>query len=97
MEARRKQILQWLKSILDKHLGNTYRAFVFGSQANFSNLKHADIDLGILSDMPITSIQLMQINDAIEELPMLYNIDIIDFNLVDAKFRSIALQNIEWI
>ncbi|HEY5326083.1 MAG TPA: nucleotidyltransferase domain-containing protein [Mucilaginibacter sp.] len=94
---RRQQIILWLKEILDKNLsGVSYRAFIFGSQANKTSLIRADIDVGIIAD-GITSYQLSKINAAIEELPMLYKIDLVNFNEVDARFKSVALKNIESI
>jgi predicted nucleotidyltransferase len=93
---RRQQILLWLKEILDKNLsGISYDAFIFGSQANKTSLRRSDIDVGIMADDKITSYQLSTINAAIEELPMLYKVDLVDFNEVDMKFKSIALKNIE--
>lgn len=93
---RREQIIYWLKEILDKNLsGVSYNAFIFGSQANKSYLSRSDIDLGIITDEKLTSQQLSKINTDIEELPMLYKIDLVNFNEVDPQFKSIALQNIE--
>jgi len=94
---RRQQIILWLKEILDKNLsGVSYHAFIFGSQANKASLIRSDIDVGIIAD-GITSYQLSKINAAIEELPMLYKIDLVNFNEVDARFKSVALKNIESI
>ena len=93
---RKKQILFWIKSILDKNLsGVSYNAFVFGSQANKTFLGRSDIDIGILANNEISALQLSNINKDIEQLPMLYKIDLIDFNRVDARFKSVALKNVE--
>ncbi|WP_419802991.1 nucleotidyltransferase domain-containing protein [Mucilaginibacter sp.] len=95
---RRQQILFWLKEILEKNLSNTnYRAFIFGSQANLSELRRADIDLGLLADEPISNQQLSKISIEIEELPMLYNIDLVNFQEVDQQFKTVAMRNIEWL
>lgn len=93
---RKKQILFWIKSILDKNLsGVSYNAFVFGSQANKTSLGRSDIDIGIVANNEISALQLSNINKDIEQLPMLYKIDLIDFNHVDARFKSVALKNVE--
>ncbi len=95
---RRQQIFYWLKEILEANLtGINYRAFIFGSQANLTELRRSDIDLGILGDEPIPTQQLSKINEAIENLPMLYNIDLVDFNEVDERFKAVALRNVEWL
>ncbi|MDB5132420.1 MAG: polymerase beta domain protein region [Mucilaginibacter sp.] len=93
---RRKQIIGWLKDILDKNLkGISFRAFIFGSQANKLVLIRSDIDLGIMADDKITIQQLARIQADIEALPMLYKIDLVNFNEVDEQFKSVALKNVE--
>jgi predicted nucleotidyltransferase len=93
---RRKQILLWIKEVLDKNLsGISYDAFIFGSQANKHVLSRSDIDVGIMSDTTIASWQLSNIIGDIEQLPMLYRIDLVDFREVDDQFKSVALQNTE--
>jgi predicted nucleotidyltransferase len=95
---RRKQIIQWLKEIIDENLcGLSYKAFIFGSQANKTILKRSDIDVGIIADDNLTDYKLSKINEAIEKLPMLYKIDLINFRDVDPKFKSVAMENIEWL
>lgn len=87
----------WLKEILNKNLPGSYIAFVFGSQANKKNLTRSDIDIGLMSDDPITSIQLTNITADIDALPMLYRIDVVNFNEVDEQFKLIALNNVEYL
>ena len=98
MTNRRTQIKQWLKEVLENNLnGISYRAFIFGSQANQEDLKRSDIDVGILADDEISAIKLMKINNAIDELPMLYKIDLVDFKQVTDSFKAVALKNVEWL
>ncbi|MDB5141837.1 MAG: polymerase beta domain protein region [Mucilaginibacter sp.] len=93
---RRQQILLWIKEVLDKNLSDiSYHAFVFGSQANKMSLSRSDIDVGITSNDAITSLQLSNIYADIEELPMLYKIDLVNFKEVDDQFKSVALKNVE--
>lgn len=40
---------------------------------------------------------MFKINNAIEDLPMLYKVDLVDFKNVDEKFKSTALKNVEWL
>ncbi len=95
---RRQQIVQWLKAAIAENLsGFTYKAFIFGSQANKSTLKRSDIDVGIISDEEIPAYKLSKINEAIENLPMLFKVDLVNFKEVDKKFSSIAMQNVEWL
>jgi predicted nucleotidyltransferase len=95
---RRQQILLWIKEVLDKNLsGVSYNAFVFGSQANKTSLSRSDIDVGITSNDTITSLQLSNIYADIEELPMLYKIDLVNFKEADDQFKSVALKNVEML
>ena len=88
--------MHWIKEVLDKNLsGILYHAFIFGSRANKTSLGRADIDVGITSDDTITSAQLSNIYADIEQLPMLYKIDLINFKEVDARFKAVALKNVE--
>ena len=93
---RRKQILCWIKEVLNKNLsGVSYDAFIFGSQANKTSLRRSDIDVGIMTDETISSFQLANIYAEFENLPMLYKIDLVNFGEVDNQFKSVALKNIE--
>ena len=95
---RRQQILLWIKQTLDKNLsGVSYRAFVFGSQANKPILNRSDIDIGITSNDHITPVQLSNIYADIEQLPILHKIDLVNFIEVDDRFKSVALKNIEML
>src|ERR1700744_6296783 len=95
---RRQQILLWIKQILDKNLsGLSYRAFVFGSQANKTTLGRSDIDIGITSNANISTVQLSNIYADIEQLPILHKIDLVNFTDVDDQFKSVALKNIEML
>ena len=98
MTARRAQIMNWLKDTLAENLPEvTYRAFIFGSQANCDELIRSDIDVGILADAEIPAVNLFKINNAIENLPMLYKIDLVDFYWVSDRFKEVALSNVEWL
>ena len=95
---RREQIILWLREILEKNLsGLNYRAFIFGSQANLAELKRADIGIGLIGNEPKQLQQLADINEAIENLPMLYKIDLVNFNEADDRFKIVAFKNIDWL
>ena len=88
--------MKWLKEILDKNLsGISFNAFIFGSQANKLVLGRSDIDIGILAKDKIPLKNMAKITADIEQLPMLFNVDLVDFNEVDAQFKAVALKNIE--
>jgi predicted nucleotidyltransferase len=98
MTNRRQQIKQWLKEVLEDNLRDiSYRAFIFGSQANKTELIRSDIDVGILADNAIPAKNFVRISNAIEDLPMLYKIDMVDFTQVGERFKTVAMQNVEWL
>lgn len=87
---------QDIYQLIGKHLDlQKYRVFVFGSRASGRATNTSDIDIGILGPKPIPKIILGQIKDEVEELPILYKIDVVDFNSASKKFADIALQYYE--
>jgi hypothetical protein len=94
--SRRDEIKALLRGVLREHLAEVpHRAFLFGSQANQTELKRADFDVGLLPEVPIPEPVMSRLLAAIEDLPMLYPVDVVDFSRVRASFRQIALQNTE--
>jgi hypothetical protein len=78
-------------SIIDK---NEYKVFLFGSRATVRFNRYSDVDIGLLGNKPLGKAYYKIINK-IEESNIPYKVDIIDFALVDEKFKKIALQEIE--
>lgn len=93
-EKLKKEILK----IAGKHLDlKKYKVFFFGSRVSGGGDERSDIDVGIEGETPLPSTALSDIQEEIEELPILYKIDVIDFAEADEKFRKVALQYIEKI
>lgn len=87
-----------LRLIFQKHLpSGKYRVFYFGSRVTGQNSEKSDIDIGVLGPLPIEDRKMRLIREEIENLPLLYKIDIVDFHLVSLRFRNRALSNIEQI
>ena len=68
--------------------------FLFGSRAKEKNNKSSDVDIGIMGKKPIGKIYY-KIVDKIEESIVPYKVDIIDFSMVEEKFKKIAMKKIE--
>jgi predicted nucleotidyltransferase len=94
IEKLKKEILQIVGSRLD--LGGC-SLFFFGSRVTGKGDERSDIDIGIESVMPIRGEIMATIKEGIDGLPMLYTIDLVDFNGVSPVFRDVALQAIERI
>ena len=83
--------------IVDGELNCSYRLFLFGSRAAGIHDKKSDIDIGILSNTPITGKQMLAIQEKLERIPTLLKIDFVDFNSVGDEFKKIALKHTQEI
>ncbi|MEK7164094.1 MAG: nucleotidyltransferase domain-containing protein [Patescibacteria group bacterium] len=87
-----------VKNLIGKYLNlDKHQLIIFGSRVNGKASKWSDIDLGILGPTEIPSNIMGNIKDDLEEMPILYKIDVVDFASVSQKFRNIALQSYEQI
>jgi predicted nucleotidyltransferase len=94
MEDLKKIILR----VLAKHLDlREYHVFFFGSRVSGTSSERSDIDIGINGPRAIPHDVMSRIRDEIFELPVLYKIDIVDFQRVSSDFREVALKQIELI
>ena len=85
-------------SIITKYLDTSeYKVFFFGSRVSGKGTDRSDIDIGIEGPFPISPEIKLRIEEEIENLPILYKIEIVDFKRVPSKFREVALRNREFI
>jgi len=85
-----------IKQIVGKRLNLTqYQLFFFGSRVSGHGDEHSDIDIGIEGKEPVPVLTRMEIEEDIENLPVLYKIDFVDFKTVSEDFYRIAKQTIE--
>jgi len=90
----KKEILR----IIGQYLNiDEYKIFFFGSRVNGKGDERSDIDIGIEGTNPISASIMARIKEEINELSMLYSIDIVDFADTDENFRKVAKRNIEVI
>jgi uncharacterized protein len=71
------------------------KVFFFGSRVTGRGDERSDIDVGIYGSEPVPPRIWLDIREAVEELPVLYKIDLIDFQRASPSFREVALQEIE--
>ena len=90
----KEKILQILSRYLD--LGE-YRIFFFGSRVSGKSAVNSDIDVGIEGAKPLPFGVLSDIQDEIEELPVLYKIDVVDFANANENFKAVAKEQIELV
>jgi predicted nucleotidyltransferase len=83
------------KKIVLKHFDTAkYEVFLFGSRAAGNAKFHSDIDVGILGNEQLNSIQLAELENDLEESIVPFKVDIVDFYRVEEKFKHFALQHI---
>ena len=93
VEKLKEEILK----ILCKYLYlSQYKVFFFGSRVKGNADERADIDIGIEGPEIPFHIKL-EIEEELENLPILYKIDFVDFNNVDEDFKKIAKKYVEYI
>ena len=92
-EKLKEEILKILGKYLDL---SQYKVFFFGSRVKGNADERADIDIGIEGPEIPSHIKL-EIEEELENLPILYKIDFVDFNNVDEDFKKIAKKYVEYI
>lgn len=92
VEKLKKEILDITGKYLDL---NRYTVFFFGSRITGKADERSDIDIGIDGAESVPPEIFSQIEDEIDQLPILYKIEVVDFRRVTSKFREVALQKIE--
>jgi len=70
---------------------------LFGSQAGTVELKRSDFDVGLISSAPIPPVILTEIRFALEELPMLYPVDLVELSNAPPAFQKYALAHSQTI
>ncbi len=88
------QIIKRVTKIVQEELNCNYELFLFGSRAKDTCDERADIDIGILSDTPISPKQMFSIREKLDEIPTLLKIDFVDFATVTDDFRAVALKQV---
>jgi predicted nucleotidyltransferase len=93
--TRKDEIKNSIRKVLKSYFQDQpFFAFIFGSQANSKQLMHADIDIG-LENVEISPKELFLLKLELEDLDILYPIDLVDFEHCSEEFKNIARQNIE--
>ena len=91
-EKFKKEILRIVGKGLDLR---KYKVFFFGSRVMGKGNERSDIDIGIEGPAPVPLGVMSDIEDEIEELPLLYKIDVVDFQKTSEKFKKVAQEHIE--
>ena len=89
--ALKPEELAIVKAILEQHLPEGFRVFVFGSRATGIRLKlWSDLDLAIDGPGPLSFSVLGRLNESFDEALVPWKVDVIDLNCVSPNFRRIV-------
>lgn len=93
-----EELQERIKVVFDKYLPEGgYRLFFFGSRVKGDNSPRSDIDLGIEASGKLPSQVKLAIEEELQNLPILYKIDLVDFSNVSEDFKKTVLKDIEEI
>lgn len=93
-----KKLKTMIKQALSKHLLLAdYRLFFFGSRVKGDHFPHSDIDIGIEGKRELPARIKLAIEEELENLPLLYKLELVDFKTVSPRFKREALKFTEKI
>ena len=81
-----------IRAVCDHIDEKRLRMYLFGSWARGRALPISDLDIALDTGKPIEPAIFMKIADALDELPTLRRVDVLDLQSVDQEFRSRVLQ-----
>ncbi len=91
-----KKTKEAIKKIIFQHLSpNEYHIFLFGSRASGTHRKWSDYDIGILGKEEIPAPIITQIEEGLDQSNIPYVVEVVDFNCVSDRFKSVALTKIK--
>lgn len=94
MHIEHYSIIQLKKEIIDiigKYIDiSEYRIFFFGSRVSGKGNEYSDIDIGIEGPEEIPYEVMAKIKEDVENLPILYKIEIVDFKKVSSDFQQVS-------
>lgn len=86
-----------VRVIRDHVHGESLRLYLFGSWAQGRALPESDLDIALDTGKPIELAVIQKIAEALDELPTLRKIDVVDLQAVDQAFRERVLQQGELV
>lgn len=68
--------------------GRSYQLLLFGSRTQGRSTNRSDYDLAILADEPLPLTLMAQLRAALEDLPVLQKVDLVDVRSVSPEFAK---------
>ncbi|QLB19631.1 nucleotidyltransferase family protein [Mannheimia granulomatis] len=80
-----------VKSILQQFVPD-YPVWAFGSRVKGTARKYSDLDLAIITEMPLTFLERDNLKEAFSESDLVWKVDIVDWATTSEAFRQIIRQ-----
>lgn len=82
-------------TVLEKLPSQEFEVFLFGSRATGTNKQWSDFDVGVLgkNEQTIPSTARYEIETELDRLNVPFIVDLVDFSLVEDRFKKVAMQN----
>ena len=90
--ARPAQVAKEVARLVRSLLGDKVEVIWFGSWPQGKARPHSDIDVAISTGAPISPECMGTLQEAVDEMPTLYEIDIVDLNATGPKLRDEILR-----
>jgi predicted nucleotidyltransferase len=73
--------------------GDELEVYWFGSWPRGKARPHSDIDIGLMAAAPLALAAMARLREAIEDLPTLYSVDIVDLGVVREELRASVVRH----
>jgi predicted nucleotidyltransferase len=91
--ARPIQIAREVAGLARSILGKDVEVIWFGSWPRGQARPHSDIDVAVSTGKPIPPERMARLHEAVDELPTLYDIDIMDLSAIGSALREEILEH----
>lgn len=89
--SRPREIAEQVATLARRILGAEVQVYWFGSWAEGRAVDRSDIDVGVMADDPIPVDRISRLRGALEDLPTLYTVDLVDLATADPALRERAV------
>jgi len=92
-----EEVLKQASTIAQKHLSGIkgIEFFLFGSRVSGKHHSKSDYDFGIIASAKLDIRKFSALQEDLENLPVLQQIEVVDFSKVTNRFREIAVQHVK--